>query len=372
MSNPFYNPSGTPATASSGSSSLVRTEFTAIAAGFALLPSALTANKAVVMNAGGTGMTLTTGSLALAGNLTTVGAFAVTLTAAGTTALNLPTTGTLLSDALTSGSILVGSASNLATAVAMSGDISLVASGATTVASIRGAAVSGTTGSGSVAFATSPTLVTPVLGVATATSINKMAITAPATGSTLAVADGKTATHNATTTFAGTDGKTLTISNSGTLSGGDAFVLSIAAAKTLTVSNTLTLAGTDSTTMTFPATSANVAALNLTNQALSGGARVTSFSIGTVSSGTTTLDPGNGPLQYLTNNGAFTLAAPSAGDGSLVLYVLNAGSAGAITFSGFTVSSSVGDALTTTNTSKFKIYVDRVNSISSYVVKALQ
>lgn len=76
-----------------------------------------------------------------------------------------------------------------------------------------------TTGSGTVlALATGATLVTPTLGVATATSINKMAITAPATSSTLAVADGKT----------------------------------------LTASNTLTLAGTDSTTMTFPSVSATI------------------------------------------------------------------------------------------------------------------
>jgi hypothetical protein len=54
---------------------------------------------------------------------------------------------------------------------------------------------------------------------AVVTSINKMAITAPATSSTLAVADGKT----------------------------------------LTASNSLTLAGTDGTTQTFPATSATIA-----------------------------------------------------------------------------------------------------------------
>jgi hypothetical protein len=41
-------------------------------------------------------------------------------------------------------------------------------------------------------FATSPTLVTPTLGVATATSINKVAITAPASGSTLTIQDGFT------------------------------------------------------------------------------------------------------------------------------------------------------------------------------------
>ncbi len=75
---------------------------------------------------------------------------------------------------------------------------------------------------------------------------------------TLTIAAGKTATHNATTTFAGTDGKTLTISNSGTLAGGDAYTLAIAASKTLTVSNSITLAGTDATTMTFPSVSATI------------------------------------------------------------------------------------------------------------------
>ena len=94
------------------------------------------------------------------------------------------------------------------------------------------------TGSGTVVvMATSPTLVTPVLGVATATSINKVAITAPATSATLTIADGKT----------------LTASVTMTLQGGDASVLSIAASKTLTVSNTLTFTGTDSSSVAFGA-----------------------------------------------------------------------------------------------------------------------
>lgn len=57
---------------------------------------------------------------------------------------------------------------------------------------------------------TSPTLVTPTLGVATATSINKVAITAPATSATLTIADGKTFTVNQTLTFTGTTGTTMT------------------------------------------------------------------------------------------------------------------------------------------------------------------
>jgi hypothetical protein len=52
----------------------------------------------------------------------------------------------------------------------------------------------------------SPSFTTPSLGVATATSINKVAITAPATSATLTILDGKTATFNNSITIAGTDG----------------------------------------------------------------------------------------------------------------------------------------------------------------------
>jgi hypothetical protein len=51
------------------------------------------------------------------------------------------------------------------------------------------------------------------LGAATATSVNKMAITAPATSSTLAVADGKTATINNTITLTGTDSATYNLAS---------------------------------------------------------------------------------------------------------------------------------------------------------------
>lgn len=108
------------------------------------------------------------------------------------------------------------------------------------------------------------------------------------------------------------------------------------------------------------------------DQTISGGARVTSLSDGTKSSGTYTPDPGDRPLIYITNGGAFTLAAPTAGDGSFVLLVTNNGSAGAITFSGFQVGSNVGDALTTTNGDDFAIYITRINSISFYFIQALQ
>lgn len=68
-----------------------------------------------------------------------------------------------------------------------------------------------TTGSGDVVLASSPTLTTPTLGVATATSVNKVAITAPATNATLTLADGKTFTVNNSVTLSGTDSTTLTL-----------------------------------------------------------------------------------------------------------------------------------------------------------------
>lgn len=79
------------------------------------------------------------------------------------------------------------------------------------------AAVTDETGTGSLVFATSPTLVTPTLGVATATSINKVTITAPATASTLTIADGKTLTASNTLTFTGTDGSSVAFGNGGTV-----------------------------------------------------------------------------------------------------------------------------------------------------------
>jgi hypothetical protein len=57
------------------------------------------------------------------------------------------------------------------------------------------------TGTGSGVRATGPTLVTPTLGVATATTINKVALTAPATGSTITVADSATLTVSASATI---------------------------------------------------------------------------------------------------------------------------------------------------------------------------
>lgn len=75
------------------------------------------------------------------------------------------------------------------------------------------------------------------IGAVTATSVNKVTITAPATSATLTIANTKTFTCNASITLAGTDAKTLTMSNSLTLAGVDG--------KTLTLNNNIGLSGND-------------------------------------------------------------------------------------------------------------------------------
>jgi hypothetical protein len=77
--------------------------------------------------------------------------------------------------------------------------------------------VSAPTGSGALVLATSPSLVTPALGVASATSINKVAITAPASSATLTLADGKTLTVSNTLTFTGTDSSSVAFGAGGTV-----------------------------------------------------------------------------------------------------------------------------------------------------------
>jgi len=84
---------------------------------------------------------------------------------------------------------------------------------------INGTTLTAVTGTGAVVLATSPTLTTPTLGVATATSINKVAFTTPATSATLALADGSTlataGAYSITLTATGTTG--VTLPTSGTL-----------------------------------------------------------------------------------------------------------------------------------------------------------
>jgi hypothetical protein len=93
----------------------------------------------------------------------------------------------------------------------------------------------------------------------------------------------------------------------------------------------------------------NAAALNVEDQALTGGARVTVKDLGNLNGQTITPDPGDRPVQKITNNGAGTIA-PGSNVGQYTLTVINATGAGAITTSSWT---KVDGAFDTTTTSKF-------------------
>lgn len=120
--------------------------------------------------------------------------------------------------------------------------------------------LSGQTGTGVFTGATSPTLVTPVLGVATATTVNKVALTAPATGSTLTIADGKTLTASNTLTFTGVDASSVNFGSGGTVTygggGGLAWTSIAGTTQTAAIDSGYIIGNAAQTTVTLPTTAA--------------------------------------------------------------------------------------------------------------------
>lgn len=124
----------------------------------------------------------------------------------------------------------------------------------------------------------------------------------------------------------------------------------IAVGKTLTISFTTTLTGTDGQTFTFPAASATM--LTTANTAtITKGFTLTPNLIGTVTSGTTTLDPTLGNYQMMINGGASSISPPAVGTYDVLdLLVINGPSAGALTFTAgkWRVGSTTGSTYATT------------------------
>ena len=203
--------------------------------------------------------------------------------------------------------LYVGTMSNLAGSVTFGSTI--VYGGVTLSASV--------TGTGKMVLDTSPTLVTPVLGVATATSINKLAVTAPATSATLAVADG------------------ATLATSGAYS--------------------LTLTATAASNVTFPTTGtlATLAGAEaLTNKTITN-PTVTNYVESVVSIGNSstsqTLSLTNGTVQTVTMTGNCTFTMPTATAGkSFVLIVSTGAGSYTGTFTSVKWPSNTAPTLTTT------------------------
>lgn len=102
--------------------------------------------------------------------------------------------------------------SNTSTTVGSPTWTAIVGIAVTTSAELAGI-LSNETGTGVAVFNTSPTLVTPTLGVATATTVNKVTLTAPATAATLTLIEGTTLTGPAASGTAATLAGTETLSN---------------------------------------------------------------------------------------------------------------------------------------------------------------
>lgn len=206
-------------------------------------------------------------------------------------------------------------------------------------------------------------------GNVTGGAYNKITVTAPATGATLTIADGKTLTANSSATIAGTDGKTLTLTNSGTLAGGDGFTLAIGAGKTLTASASLTLAGTDGKTLTVN-NSGTISGGDAFTLAIAAGKTLTASNSGTLAGGdgftlaiaaaktltasaSGTLAGGDGytlaiaAAKTLTANSTLTLA----GTDGKTLTVNNSGTLGGA--DGWTLAIAASKTLTVSNSLQF-------------------
>jgi hypothetical protein len=141
------------------------------------------------------------------GNTWTAGTGVLTL-AAGKT---LTASNTVTFTATDGSSVALGTGGTVAYAA---NNLSVFA--ATTSAQLAGV-LSDETGTGLAVFNNAPTLVAPVLGAATATTINKITITQPATGATLTIPDGVTLTGPAAS------GTAMTLGNVETVTGAKTF-----------------------------------------------------------------------------------------------------------------------------------------------------
>ena len=243
-----------------------------------MLPPSLTANKAVIINSAGTGMTLTTGSLALAGGFTTTGAFDTTLVQGASITLILPIVSGLTIATLTGTEALTNKTYN--------GNTWTAGTGVLTIAAAKTLTVSNTltftgTDSSSVAFGAGGTVL--YSGGAYVSSIAGTAAEITASAATGAV----TLSLPAALTFTGktvTGGTFASPTISGTVAGAHSYsgAITMSAALTyggVTLSNAVTgtgnmvLSASPTLTGTLTAAAANFSG----NVSVTGAAGITSF-----------------------------------------------------------------------------------------------
>lgn len=224
--NDYYNHGNFPSPSSPATSASMRAELDLIAAGFAKLPSISgNPNRAVVVNGGGTGLTLTTGTFSLAGNFAVTGAFDTTLVQTASTTLTLPgISGTLstlagaeiLSNKQLSSPVISGTVTGTST---WTGATSLL-SASLTSPSFSGT-VTGTYALGGTSTIIAPQISSPVFS-GTATGVYTLAGTPSITSPIFS------GTVTGTYTMAGTGTYTAPLINSGTVGADPTAALGIA------------------------------------------------------------------------------------------------------------------------------------------------
>lgn len=392
----FLKADGTWAVPSGSGSGSVESVSVATANGFAGSVADPTVNPIITLTTSITGI--------LSGNGTAISAASTT----GSGAVVLATSPTLVTPALgTPSAAVLTNATGLPVSTGITGLGANVATFLATPSSANlRAALTDETGTGAAVFATSPTLITPALGVATATSLNKVTVTAPATAATLTLTDGTTLTGPASSGTVMTLGNVETVTGAKTFSAttstatvqpttndvgslgisGTAFsdlflasggVINWAAGNaTLTHSTglltsnvplslgtsnafttgTIELGAASDTTLSRSAAGRlavegqDVLLASVADQSITGGARITPLDLGNLSGASITPDPGDRPIQTVTNNGAGSIL-PGSNTGAYTLQVLNTTGAGAITTTGWTL---IGNSFDTTTTSKFQ------------------
>jgi hypothetical protein len=288
--------------------------------------------------AGTTTITLpaTTGTVALAGDTQFIGTTSVALNRAsanlaltGISSVTLPgaTSGTvqIIPTAIAGTGTVLTLPATTGTVALSTGNLSQFA--ATTSSQLAGV-ISDETGSGALVFATSPTLTTPSIGVATGTSFNSitgLSSTTPVVAGTAAIGTGTTVAradhvHPAQTTVSGTAGglsATLSPASGGTgvannaastitISGnfGTTFTVSAATSVTLPTSGTLATTG-----QTFSIGTTSIA-INRASaaQSLTGITSIDGYAAGLVGGNATTL---LGSIPYQSAANTTTLLAPN-------------------------------------------------------------
>lgn len=171
--------------------------------------------KIIVVDGDPTGLTISMGSLAIRND---GGGFYYNYS--GTTASWIRTVDSSTSSTVTIIDNLFTIQDNGDTTKQLQFDLSNISSGVTrtlNIPNINGVITAlGNTasGSGNIILQTTPTLITPILGVATASSINGLSIST--TTGTLTIANGKTFISNNSLTLSGTDGNTISFGTGGT------------------------------------------------------------------------------------------------------------------------------------------------------------